>query len=35
MKLPWDIGVGISYNYSDKWIATFDVKKMQLERCHA
>ena len=27
MKLPLDIGVGISYNYSDKWITTFDVKK--------
>lgn len=27
MKLPLDIGFGISYNYKNKWLATFDAKK--------
>lgn len=27
MKLPLDIGAGISYIYGSKWVATFDVKQ--------
>jgi len=27
MKLPLDIGAGISYLYGSKWVATFDVKQ--------
>lgn len=27
MKLPVDIGFGISYMYTNKWVATFDIKQ--------
>jgi len=32
MKLPLDIGIGISYLYDSKWVATFDYKRSDWQK---